>query len=194
MASDAATPRDPTETQVHYRAPLLKCRHSKHAHYQRASQETQESQNKRRSALKNRGERSGLREKQTRKAASAPTIMPTHNKKCSHGIWQHWCKHCGGSGICQHNRNRYACKECKNEGKTTQLCEHNVSKYNCAQCGTNKCQHGNNKNTCRQCGKKRTRTLCPHGKRKDKISARGEIACTMCREEHTQPTDSGEKQ
>jgi hypothetical protein len=133
-----------------------------------------------------------VQEKRHAASASLPNrrcsrdVMPTHNKKCSHGIWQHWCKQCGGSGICEHNRNRYACKECKDAGKTSSLCEHNVYKYHCAQCGTNKCQHGNNKNTCRQCGKTRTRTLCPHGKRKDKKTIWGEPACSSCRDETQQ--------
>ena len=110
--------------------------------------------------------------------------MPnTAPKSCQHGIQLRSCKQCGGSAICQHNRNRYACKECKAAGRTTFLCEHDVYKYNCAQCGSNKCHHGNNKNTCRQCGKTRTRTLCPHGKRTDKKTKRGEPFCRMCRQE-----------
>ena len=120
------------------------------------------------------------RSMQPPRGSEMPNTAP---RRCQHGIQLHNCKQCGGSAVCEHGNNRYKCKECKAAGKTTFLCEHYVYKYSCAQCGTNKCQHGNNKNICRQCGMTRTRTLCPHGKRKDKTTVRGEPYCRQWREE-----------
>jgi len=120
--------------------------------------------------------------------------MPTKNFKCQHGIWQFWCKPCGGLGICEHGRNRYKCRDCKDAGKTSYLCEHYKDKYHCIQCGTHTCQHGNNKQHCRECGTGIHKRKCPHGKRTDKKTARGEPFCRQCREEASQPTVAGGEQ
>ena len=111
--------------------------------------------------------------------------LPTMPSKCHHGVWKFWCKPCGGGGYCQHDKNRYLCQECKDDGKATQLCDHGQPKSCCAQCGNQKCQHGNHKRRCRHCGTgsrtPRARTLCQHGKRNDKKTSRGEPFCRQCR-------------
>jgi hypothetical protein len=98
-------------------------------------------------------------------ALVAQILMP--NSKCHHGVWKQWCKPCGGSGYCQHGKNKYKCQECKDAGKPTHLCDHGKPQYCCAQCGTNRCQHGNIKRDCTECG-----NLCTHGKRK--------VRCAEC--------------
>ena len=40
------------------------------------------------------------------------------------------CKECGGSGICEHGRQRSRCKECGGSG----ICEHGRRRTQCKEC------------------------------------------------------------
>ena len=50
--------------------------------------------------------------------------------KCEHNRNKYYCKECGGSQICQHNREKSRCKECGG----SQICQHNQYKSRCKEC------------------------------------------------------------
>ena len=49
---------------------------------------------------------------------------------CNHNKKRWLCKECKGSQICEHNKVRYICKECKGNG----ICDHNKLRSNCNIC------------------------------------------------------------
>ena len=51
-------------------------------------------------------------------------------KICEHNKRRQRCKECKGVGICEHNKVRDFCKECNG----SQICEHNTSRYYCKIC------------------------------------------------------------
>ena len=56
------------------------------------------------------------REESTTKGTKRKRAPPTKYPKgpCEHGVKHRSnCKECGGSGICEHGRRRYRCKECQ---------------------------------------------------------------------------------
>ena len=59
------------------------------------------------------------------------------------------CKDCGGSGICQHGRERSQCKDCGGSS----ICEHGRRKSACKDCGGGSiCEHGRVRSRCKDCG------------------------------------------
>jgi hypothetical protein len=70
------------------------------------------------------------------------------------------CKECGGTGICQHGKDKKRCKECGGNA----LCEHRIDKYSCKECGgSGICEHGKQKRYCKEC---RGSVFCEHKKQK----------------------------
>jgi hypothetical protein len=69
-------------------------------------------------------------------------------KKCEHNREKYICKECGGSGICEHNRQKKSCKDCGG----SQICEHNKVKSVCKICvGSRICEHNKDKSRCKDC-------------------------------------------
>jgi hypothetical protein len=80
---------------------------------------------------------------------------------CEHNKMRNMCKECKGASICPHNRERYSCKECKG----SQICVHNKRRQMCADCnGTSICKSKNEPyNTlCRTYGNRRLDGFCAH--------------------------------
>ena len=68
---------------------------------------------------------------------------------CEHGRRKWQCKDCGGSGICEHGRLKSCCKDCGGSG----ICEHGRRKSCCKDCGgSGICEHGRRKSQCKDCG------------------------------------------
>ena len=56
----------------------------------------------------------------------------------------------GGSGICQHGRQRYQCKDCGGSS----ICQHGRARSKCKDCGGGSiCQHGRLRYRCKDCGR-----------------------------------------
>ena len=74
------------------------------------------------------------------------------------------CKECGGSGICEHGRQRSGCKDCGGSG----ICEHGRIRSVCKDCGggNTKCEHGRQRSKCKDCGGGNKR--CEHGRQRSK--------------------------
>ncbi len=87
---------------------------------------------------------------------------------CEHNRQRCACKECGGSTICKHSRPRSICKECKALGTGGSLvCEHGKQRCRCRDCGgASICEHGKQRHVCRDCkvlgigGSQ----VCEHGK------------------------------
>ena len=73
-------------------------------------------------------------------------------KACPHGKRKSRCRQCNGVSFCEHDRDRYTCREGDCEGKS--FCEHNHVRSTCKQCkGSSLCEeHGNVKSHCIPCG------------------------------------------
>jgi hypothetical protein len=70
------------------------------------------------------------------------------------------CKDCGGSGICEHNRQRSTCKECGGSG----ICEHLRVRTTCKECGGGSiCEHNKARSTCKECG---GGSICEHNRKR----------------------------
>merc|ERR1719272_339941 len=68
---------------------------------------------------------------------------------CQHGRERSRCKDCGGSGVCEHGRQRSSCKECGGGG----ICEHGRQRSQCKECGgSGICEHGRQRSKCKECG------------------------------------------
>ena len=86
---------------------------------------------------------------------------------CEHDKERYHCKECkylgeGGEGICNHDRQRYKCIECRGGG----ICQHGKQKYLCKDCGGGGIcdDHGIALNTCNECNRRRFhRRICDHG-------------------------------
>lgn len=50
---------------------------------------------------------------------------------CEHNKQRFTCKECGGSAICEHNKQQSYCKECGGNG----ICHHNRRRSSCKECG-----------------------------------------------------------
>jgi hypothetical protein len=83
-------------------------------------------------------------------AMEMPPITKKISKRCPHGKSKngHFCKDCGGKGLCEHNKRKDSCKDCGG----SRICEHGISKYVCFSCdGKGLCSHGAQKNQCKEC-------------------------------------------
>ena len=68
---------------------------------------------------------------------------------CEHGRQRSRRKECGGSGICEHGRRRSICTESGGSG----LCEHGRRRSICTECGgSGICEHGRERSRCKECG------------------------------------------
>ena len=77
---------------------------------------------------------------------------------CEHGRTRYTCKECGGGGICQHGRIRAACKECGG----CLICEHGRQRYLCKECGGKGiCKHGLQRHHCKECKVKKVVEKAP---------------------------------
>ena len=102
--------------------------------------------------------------------------QPPHD--CPHNSFKWSCTHCGGTGLCKHNkpscfecgmtgkcihqRRHYLCKECKGGG----ICQHNHARYYCKECpGPGICAHGKMKRYCSE-RKSIPNELCEHRRAK----------------------------
>lgn len=75
--------------------------------------------------------------------------IPTRESTCEHNRERYKCKECGGKGICEHNRERSYCKECGGIG----ICKHNRQRSQCKECmGSAICKHNKQRSTCKECG------------------------------------------
>jgi hypothetical protein len=71
-----------------------------------------------------------------------------------------YCKECGGSAYCEHDKLKYNCKECGGSA----YCEHDKLKKYCKECSpTSYCEHGKYKRLCKECGGS---AYCEHDKLK----------------------------
>ena len=87
---------------------------------------------------------------------------------CEHGRQRSQCKECGGSGICEHGRVRYCCKECGGSG----ICEHGVSALGARSAvGSQICEHGRQRSRCKECGGSQ---ICEHDRQRHQ--------CNGCKE------------
>ncbi|KAI8587619.1 hypothetical protein BDZ88DRAFT_424680, partial [Geranomyces variabilis] len=67
---------------------------------------------------------------------------------CEHGRERNKCKDCGGTGICERGRERSACKDCGG----TSICKHGREHKDCKDCGEiSICEHSVQKNGCAVC-------------------------------------------
>lgn len=73
--------------------------------------------------------------------------------KCECGIIIKFCVKCGGSGLCEHGMNKYACSMSGCREKHTRYCsKHDKLITTCRECGKNYfCQHDILKYRCKQC-------------------------------------------
>ena len=87
--------------------------------------------------------------------------------KCEHGKRKTYCKDCGGSGICHHNRVKYSCKECRG----VSICQHGTRRNYCKECsGGSICEHYKFRIVCKDC---RGISLCEHNSQKSQ--------CKICK-------------
>ena len=67
---------------------------------------------------------------------------------CQHNKNRAYCKECKGSAICPHNKQKAFCKDCNGSA----LCTHNIQKAYCKVCrGSAVCPHNKFKASCKQC-------------------------------------------
>jgi len=77
---------------------------------------------------------------------------------CEHNKDRFRCKECKGSSICKHNRDRFKCKECNG----SQVCDHNRLRHRCKECnGSSVCEHRRIRIQCKEC---RGSQICEHKK------------------------------
>jgi hypothetical protein len=89
---------------------------------------------------------------------------------CEHNRLRFQCKECRGSSICEHNRIRFQCKECGGSA----ICEHNIKRSNCKDCvGSQICEHNRSRNVCKKCGGV---SICKHNIQRSQ--------CKKCRGGH----------
>ena len=82
----------------------------------------------------------GNRGQETKMCGSCRDISKKSREKniCEHNKRKSRCKECKGGSICEHNRDKYKCKECKGNG----ICEHNRRREYCKDCGGSAiCEH-----------------------------------------------------
>jgi hypothetical protein len=95
---------------------------------------------------------------------------------CEHDKQKIRCKECGGSGICEHGKVKYSCKDC---GGST-YCKHGIQKVRCKECGGSAlCKHYRQKHKCKECGGS---GICEHGKVKYRCRTCGVLL--QCPSEH----------
>jgi len=83
-------------------------------------------------------------------------------KMCEHNREKYRCKECGGNGICEHDRRKSSCKICGGSG----ICEHNRQKSSCKICGGSQiCEHNRQKSQCKECV---GNGICKHNKQKSR--------------------------
>ena len=81
-------------------------------------------------------------------SAEAPTSASTKRVRCS-------CKTCGGSSVCEHQKQRGQCRLCS-PGK---FCAHNRRKSLCKICGgSSLCEHLRQRGSCKNCTKVQNKT------------------------------------
>ena len=75
------------------------------------------------------------------------------NRMCEHNRQRYYCMECRGAGSCPHKNRKDACQECAGVGtEGTWWCEHNRRQYYCRECGgAGSCPHKNNKRDCQEC-------------------------------------------
>ena len=80
-------------------------------------------------------------------------------RTCQHGVRGYYCKACPGKGICEHQRHKDDCKDCRAARglgpRKKARCECGRIKEHCQKCGgAQLCEHGHQRYACR-------RGLCP---------------------------------
>ena len=67
---------------------------------------------------------------------------------CEHNRQRSTCKQCKGGEVCTHNKRRSICVQCNG----SQICEHNRQRSNCKDCGGSKiCEHNKIRSQCKIC-------------------------------------------
>ena len=80
--------------------------------------------------------------------------------RCEHNRDKYSCKECGGSAFCIHNRMKTSCKDCGGGSR----CEHGRIRQYCRKCGGNgMCEHNKIRSVCKKC---EGGSICPHNLRK----------------------------
>ena len=79
---------------------------------------------------------------------------------CEHNRQRWYCKDCGGGGICEHDRERSKCKDCGGSA----ICPHNRIRRTCKDCGGGGiCAHNRRRSECKDCG---GGGICEHSRRR----------------------------
>jgi len=86
---------------------------------------------------------------------------------CEHNRRRSYCKQCKGGSICEHNKRRSQCKECGGAS----ICEHNRRRSICVQCkGGSICEHNRRRSICVQC---KGGSICEHNRQRSR--------CKLCK-------------
>lgn len=104
---------------------------------------------------------------------------------CEHNRRRYYCVECkqlgvGGSGLCKHDRRKNRCRLCGGAS----ICEHNKSRHICIECkksnkgGGGICEHDKIRRICRRCKEleKGGQRICEHNKNKSK--------CKICQKDN----------
>ena len=79
---------------------------------------------------------------------------------CEHNRQRSTCKQCKGGEVCTHNKRRSICVQCNG----SQICEHNRQRSVCKLCkGGSICTHNKRRSRCVQCGGSQ---ICKHNKQR----------------------------
>lgn len=87
-----------------------------------------------------------------------PTLnkFNAHGTRCEHNRERYECKECGGGRICEHDRQRSQCRDCGG----SQICKHNKRRSRCRDCGGSSiCEHQRFRSQCKDCGGSQ---ICEH--------------------------------
>ena len=94
-------------------------------------------------------------------------MMKSKSIICEHNKHRSACKECKGTKICQHNRIRSVCKDCGGAS----ICVHGAVRSGCKACGGSQiCHHNKRRYDCKACG---GAGICVHNKRR--------YSCKQCK-------------
>lgn len=80
---------------------------------------------------------------------------------CEHNRRKTDCKDCKASNVCDHDRRKNECKDCKGAS----ICEHGRRRRECIDCGGSSiCEHKTLRRRCKQC---KGSSICEHNRRKN---------------------------
>ena len=77
---------------------------------------------------------------------------------CEHNRQRYICRDCGGTGTCEHERQRYICNDCGG------ICVHNYQRSQYKECGgTSICEHNRIRSTCKDCEAQASASMTARG-------------------------------